>query len=305
MIYQERKPSDLFLTVENGFGGRMVTSHGIYPIFFDASQFSAPFDHWKLVSGKGTFDDKSPNTSISIGDSSVVVCAVVKEGGGSGGGSGPSLETGDHKNYLNGYPDGTLRPGANLTREETAQLFYNLMDEASRAQYETTKCPFPDVKEGRWSYQAICTLANAGILKGNPDGTFRPFGTVTRAEFSSIAARFDPGTYEGDDLFPDIATHWARESINFAASKGWIEGYKDGTFQPDGKITRAEAATLINRVLNRAPETIDDLLPGRKTFPDNADPDQWYYLALEEAANSHDYRRKDYDGILETWTALN
>ena len=119
----------------------------------------------------------------------------------------------------------------------------------------------------------------------------------------TILTRFEPGTYEGEDLFPDIGKHWARGNINYAASKGWIEGYEDGTFRPDEKITRAEAAAVLNRALLRLPESEDDLLPGRKVFPDNTDPKQWYYLILEEAANPHEYQRKS-DGIHESWTEL-
>ena len=216
---------------------------------------------------------------------------------------GPTLETGEHRVYLHGYEDGTLRPNGTLTREEAAMIFYNLLDEASREKYETEECPFSDLRAGSWSYKAVCTLANAGLLKGDSGGLYRPGDPVTRAEYVTILTRFEPGTYEGEDLFPDIGKHWARGNINYAASKGWIEGYEDGTFRPDEKITRAEAAAVLNRALLRLPESEDDLLPGRKVFPDNTDPKQWYYLILEEAANPHEYQRKS-DGIHESWTKL-
>ena len=160
---------------------------------------------------------------------------------------GPTLETGEHRVYLHGYEDGTLRPNGTLTREEAAMIFYNLLDEASREKYETEECPFSDLRAGSWSYKAVCTLANAGLLKGDSGGLYRPGDPVTRAEYVTILTRFEPGTYEGEDLFPDIGKHWARGNINYAASKGWIEGYEDGTFRPDEKITRAEAAAVLNR----------------------------------------------------------
>ena len=298
------------LTVEYGYGGGVYEPGNQVNLNF-ARGDDEPFYGWELFdpeTGKslGTAGIEKPSfrgTTFTMPAEHTAVRAIVEQPVRPTPPPGPSLETGEHGNYLNGYPDGTIRPEKNLTREETAQLFYNLMDEASRERYESRENPFSDVKEG-WSYTAICTLANAGILKGDPDGNFRPSGTVTRAEFAAIAARFEPGTYAGDDLFPDIAGHWARENINYAAQKGWVQGYKDGTFRPNANITRAEAATLINHMLERAPETVDDLLPGRKVFSDNGNEKAWYYLALEEAANSHEYERKDYSGPEETWTAL-
>ncbi|MDY3618784.1 S-layer homology domain-containing protein [Agathobaculum sp.] len=215
----------------------------------------------------------------------------------------PGLNKTDHIAYVSGYPDGTVRPDSYITREETAMLFYRLLSDDTRALYETDTHTFPDVAHSRWSNAAIATLANAGILKGDPDGTFRPEAHITRAEFAAIAARFDSDEYEGGDLFPDIAGHWAAAEINRAAQKGWVEGDPGGLFRPNDPITRAEAVTLVNRVLERAPETADDLLEGMKTFSDNADTNKWYYLALQEAASAHDYKRKS-DNIHETWTAL-
>lgn len=217
---------------------------------------------------------------------------------------GPELNRTDHLAYLKGYPDGSVHPGGNLTREEAAALFYRLLTPESRAQYDTEDCPFPDVESTRWSRPAIAALANAGLVKGYPDGTFRPAGSITRAEFAAITARFDSEPLpDGEDRFPDIKNHWAREEINRAAARGWVEGYPDGTFRPDTPITRAEATALINRVLGRLPETPEDLLPGMKTFPDNLDTTAWYYLPLQEAANGHTYERKQ-DGVHESWTQL-
>ena len=218
-------------------------------------------------------------------------------------GTAPGLNREDHIAYLSGYPDGSARPEANITREEVAAIFYRLLDDATRDAYHTTSSPFPDVASSRWSAEAIATLANAGILKGERDGKFYPERPITRAEFAAIAARFDPSDYDGADQFPDIANHWARNEINHAYMRGWVRGTPDGRFEPDRYITRAEAVTLVNRVLNRAPEAASDLLPDMQTFTDNTDAARWYYLDIQEAANAHDYDRKA-DGVHEKWTAL-
>ena len=141
-----------------------------------------------------------------------------------------------------------------------------------------------------------------GIVKGNPDGTFDPDAPITRAEFAAIAARFDDKNTNTTSNFSDIASHWAKDEIGVAANKGWINGYPDSTFRPDQYITRAEAMTLINRVLNRVPETTSDLLKGMTTFSDNANTNAWYYIAVQEATNSHDFNRK-LNGY-EYWTQL-
>ena len=218
-------------------------------------------------------------------------------------GTAPGLNQEDHIAYLSGYPDGSAQPEANITREEVAAIFYRLLDDATRDAYHTTSSPFPDVASSRWSAEAIATLANAGILKGERDGKFYPERPITRAEFAAIAARFDPSDYDGADQFPDIANHWAKNEINHAYMRGWVRGTPDGRFEPDRYITRAEAVTLVNRVLNRAPESASDLLPGMQTFTDNTDAARWYYLDIQEAANAHDYDRKA-DGVHEKWTAL-
>lgn len=219
------------------------------------------------------------------------------------GGPQPGLNKTEHIAYLTGYPDGTVRPEGNITREETAMLFYRLLDDETREYYETTEHPFGDVEAGRWSETAIATLHAAGIVEGRSGTRFDPGASITRAEFAAIAARFDPGEYTGADRFPDIGSHWARELINLAAEKGWVQGTPTGLFEPDQPITRAEAAALINRVLERAPETAADLLSGMKTWPDNEDPTAWYYLDLQEAGNGHEYERKE-DGVHEKWTKL-
>ena len=141
-----------------------------------------------------------------------------------------------------------------------------------------------------------------GIVNGRTANIFDPDAAITRAEFAAICARFDTGLTEGNSKFTDISGHWAEEEIKRAVSLGWIRGYEDGTFRPDQYITRAEAMTIINRVLCRIPEDESDLLPDMNVWPDNA-PDAWYYLAVQEATNSHDYRHKG--EVYETWTDMN
>ena len=217
-------------------------------------------------------------------------------------GSGACLNRDEHFAYIKGYPDGNVRPLAYITREEVTTIFYRLLTEESRNFYHTTEHNFSDVADDLWSRTAIATMANAGIVNGMPDGTFKPKANMTRAEFAAVAARFDDIYYVGEDMFSDIVGHWAADEINSAATRGWILGYQ-GKFRPNDYITRAEAVTLINRVLERAPEYCSDLIQGMKTFHDNLDMTKWYYLDIQEAANGHDYFRK-VDGIHETWTDL-
>ena len=213
------------------------------------------------------------------------------------------LNTQDHTAYIIGRSDGLVHPEADITRAEVAMIFYRLLREDVRARYETSDSPFPDVEASAWYSGAVSTLAGADIITGRWDGTFGPDLPITRAEFAAIASRFASLPYTGTDLFSDTAGHWAREEINRAASYGWVNGVGDGTFAPDRAITRAEAIAIINRVLGRLPETAEDLLPGMKTWPDNAEADKWYYLPIQEATNGHGFDRKK-DGIHETWTEL-
>ena len=145
-------------------------------------------------------------------------------------------------------------------------------------------------------------MAKLGIIKGRAADRFDPNAPITRAEFAAICARFDTGMTTGENNFTDISGHWAEAEIKRAASLGWIMGHTDGTFSPDDYITRAEAMTMINRVLNRLPEEDSDLLSGMNTWPDNKSG-AWYYLAVQEATNTHDFELKK-DGKHETWTKL-
>ena len=207
----------------------------------------------------------------------------------------------DHYAYVVGYSDGTVRPNANISRAEVATIFFRLLKEEVRDGNLTAENTFADVTDGQWHNKAISTMAKLGIVKGRNAEAFDPDAPITRAEFATICARFDKTQISTSSNFTDISGHWAEKYIERAATLGWIAGYSDGTFRPSNYITRAEAMTMINRVLCRVPETESDLLPGMITWPDNQ-PGTWYYLAVQEATNSHDYDRKD--AIHEKWTAL-
>lgn len=202
------------------------------------------------------------------------------------------LNTDDHYAYIIGYPDGTVQPNGEITRAEVATIFFRLLKDDVREKYFTKTNDFSDVSRSDWFNNPVSTMAELGIVKGYPDGTFRPNEPITRAEFAAIAARFDESSRYGETRFTDVAGHWAIREIAKAYNNGWIKGYPDNTFRPNRNITRAEAMTLINRVLNRAPETEKDLLNNMNKWSDNMDVDAWYYLAVQEATNSHDYRRK-------------
>ena len=208
----------------------------------------------------------------------------------------------DHFAYIIGRDDGLVHPEATITRAEVATIFFRLLTDEARAEYLTETSPFHDVAPDAWYATAVATMQAMGIVEGRSPSAFDPEAPITRGEFAAIAARFDSDPYHGDDRFTDISGHWAAGYINQAAVKGWVEGQPDGSFAPDRSITRAEAMTTINRVLGRLPETADDLLDDMIAWPDNP-PDAWYYLAVQEATNSHDYGRKA-DTVHETWTGL-
>lgn len=213
------------------------------------------------------------------------------------------LNTDDHFAYIIGYPDGNVKPTGNITRAEVATIFFRLLEPTVREQNLTNKGSFSDVVSGMWHNIAISTVESLGIVKGYQYGNFAPDKPITRAELAAIATRFDNTNVTLYDSYSDISGHWAEDSIKRATSLGWVKGYPDGTFKPDEPITRAEAMTLINNVLLRLPEYKSDLLDGMIVWPDNT-PDLWYYLAVQEATNSHDYRIKD-KGIFEIWTKIN
>ena len=215
----------------------------------------------------------------------------------------PDLLNGDdHYAYIQGYADGTVRPNANITRAQVATIFFRLLDEDVRDDYLTTTNRFPDVNEDYWANTAISTMAALGIINGRNNGMFDPNAYITRGEFAAICARFDDSDVISASTFSDISGYWAENEIRRAAALGWVQGFGDGTYRPNENITRAQAVTMINRVLCRQPEEADDLLPGMNTWSDCHEGD-WYYLAIQEAGNSHDYVAKD--GYYESWTELN
>ena len=235
-------------------------------------------------------------------------------GGGGGGGHKPTvtipddvptgLNGDDHFAYIVGYPNGNVEPNGNITRAEVATIFFRLLTEEVRTANSTQSNSLSDVTRGQWFNHAVSTLSSMGIVKGHNDGTFAPNAPITRAEFAAIAARFDDKNTDTSSKFTDIASHWAKNEIGIAANKGWINGYPDDTFRPNQYITRAEAMTLVNRVLNRLPENSSDLLDSMIKWPDNSDASAWYYLAVQEATNSHAYSDKSKDDKYEKWSKL-
>ena len=211
----------------------------------------------------------------------------------------PKLNTSDHFAYVQGYPNGTVKPAGNITRAETAAILFRLMDDASRKTYYSTKSGFRDVASGSWYNTYVATLNNAGVITDSSNGYFRPNEAITRAELAAMLAKFSETTGAAN-YFNDVsAKYWAANAIAICAKLGWITGYPDGTFRPDKNVTRAELMAMINRATGRAPKSADAFLPGMKTWIDNTS-DKWYYLDVQEATNSHSYTVKG----SETWTAL-
>ncbi len=207
-----------------------------------------------------------------------------------------------HFNYVIGYTDGTIRPNNDISRAEVATIFFRLLTDEAREQYDKTTSSFSDIKDGAWCCRAVSTLTNMGIIKGYTDGTFQPNKSITRAELATIIARFaklDVNT----KTFSDITGHWAQKSIELAAGNGWINGYTDGTFRPNKSIIRAETFAMINRVLDRQTESVSDLLPTSEMnmWSDNLNENAWYYKDVQEATNYHKCDRVG-DSVYEKWT---
>ena len=219
-------------------------------------------------------------------------------------GDKPELNTEDHYAYIVGYEDGSVQPEGDITRAEVATIFFRLLTDESRDAFWCQTNDYTDVPADAWYNNAVSTLSNAGIIDGYEDGTFKPDGNITRAEFATIAMRFFEATYDGEDLFSDIAGHWAQDYINEAANAGIVDGYPDGTFRPQQYITRAEAMTMVNRTIDRHPDA-DHLLDDMITWPDNPET-AWYYEQVQEATNSHEYTMNtdDEQNPYEIWTEL-
>ena len=221
-----------------------------------------------------------------------------------GGSKEPSdLNITDHFAYVIGYPDGTVRPDGNVTRAEVATIFFRMLKDDAREKYWKTDNRYSDVKSTDWFNNAISTLSNMGIIDGYPDGTFRPNAGITRAEFAKIAVSFfkDNVRETIGDRFSDIHGKWYTEYVNLANELAIVNGYPDGTFRPDNKIIRAESMTIVNNTLRRTP-CKEGLLPVSVmiTWPDNA-ASAWYYEAVQEATNSHEYSRAS-TTAKEQWT---
>ena len=208
----------------------------------------------------------------------------------------------DHFAYVIGYKDGNVRPYGLISRAETTTIFFRLLKDSVRDGNLLTSNTYTDVADNYWANTAISTMTGLGIVQGRTATTFDPYAPITRAQFAAICARFDDGKTQGGQTFTDIQGHWAQAYIERAAELGWIKGFEDGTFRPDTYITRAQAMTMINRVLNRIPEDADDLLSNMNVWPD-CNPGDWFYLAVHEATNSHDYKHKA--GNYETWSSMN
>ena len=273
------------------------TASGTYEV---PTNESATLAYQSANQSSGTVDFNEPTVSYRVKGSS----------GGHGGGTvtiPDDVPTGlngkDHYAYVVGYPDGMVYPQKNITRAEVATIFFRLLTDETREANMTKSNSYNDMKDGAWYTCAVSTLSKMGIIKGYEDGSFKPDASISRAEFAAIAARFDPDGDKTPATFSDVSSHWAKDEISIAANHGWIKGYEDGSFKPDQKITRAETMTLVNRVLKRLPETKDDLHKDMKTWPDNQNESAWFYLAVQEATNSH-YQKLKKDGTHETWESM-
>ena len=214
----------------------------------------------------------------------------------------PDIFSSDHYSYIVGRDGGYIQPNANLTRAEAAEMFYRLLNSEVRTESYAAENKFSDVNSDDWFNVSVSTLANIGVINGRTADTFAPNAEITRAELTTLIARLSEATYDGEDLFSDISGHWAKDYINLTASIKWVNG-ENGKFRPDDSITRAEVITLINRALNRMPESKADLIDAMVTPLDNTDQNAWYYIAIQEAVNSHTYEMKS-DGVHEKWTSL-
>ncbi|WP_409966958.1 S-layer homology domain-containing protein [Bengtsoniella intestinalis] len=247
--------------------------------------------------GDGTYSYLQP------GAAATVTVTFISEDAEGTTGDAASLNRDDHNAYIQGYDDGTFRPNSYITRAQTTVIFSRLITDVMDMDTAYSNS-FSDVPSSAWYANAIGFMEDYGIVNGFVDGTFRGDDYITRAQFAAIVSRFDDLTLSDENIFSDVADdYWAVDYINSAVANGWIMGYSDGTFHPDDYITRAEAVTLVNRVLIRYADTdyVDENLDTLNTYVDVA-PDYWAYYNILEASNKHDYDRED-DGVSETWTS--
>ena len=217
----------------------------------------------------------------------------------------PALNIDDHYAYMKGYPDKTFGPDKPMTRAEVTMMFARLLKERPEKGRKYIM-PYKDIHENDWYAYAVTFMSEKKLVSGYPDGTFKPNAPITRAEFASIASRFDSLVDKADLKFSDVSkNHWAYKVICSAEAKGWISGYPDGTFKPEKNITRAEVVSSTNRILNRyadldfAKAHVQELAP----MIDMNDS-HWAYGPVVEAMNGHDYKRLS-DGKNERWIRLN
>lgn len=226
---------------------------------------------------------------------------------GSGTGTEPAQSTGlldttNHNAYVPGRTATTFVPNGTLTRAEAAKLLYELMTAQAHKQYDRSDNGFSDVPAGKWYVVAVSTLANAGAIKGYSNGTFQPGKPITRAEFVTILTGIYGANTSKGMPFADVGSAWCHDAVATAYANGWVGGYADGTFHPKQTITRAEAVTILNRVLGRSCDLtfVQANAQAASHFTD-VTPGAWYYAAVTEASVGHTFT--ELTGI-ERWTAL-
>lgn len=291
-------------TISYETSGGTVISDAKYPAGTVVEITNVPVKEGYLFEGWYTDTNFNNHVTKVVVGRDITLYAKWVEDNGVAGGSYPTpdaLNGEDHFAYVIGYPDGLVRPENNITRAEVASIFFRLLKDEVREANLTETNQFTDVNDGDWYNTAVSTLVKLGIVNGRTATEFVPNEPITRAEFATICARFDDSEYVITDSFTDISEHWAVSYIRESAARGWIRGYEDNTFRPDRLITRAETMTLVNRVLNRAPETAGDLFAGMVTWNDNVES-SWYYLAVQEATNSHTYTKKN--NVYEKWAGI-
>lgn len=280
----------------NGDGKEDTTGKGYDPnkaLYTNENAYLFPMDSTSNYGKKQEF----PKPSVAVDENAIPdyllpILSLNK--------AAPKLNTRDHFAYVQGYPDGTVKPAGSITRAEVAAILFRLMDADSRSLYYSTASGFRDVDSTKWYNTYVATLNNAGVITDSRTGYFRPNDAITRAELAAMLAQFAEKK-SAAIYFSDIsAGYWAANAIALTANLGWINGYPDGTFGPDKTVTRAELMAMVNRATGRAPESADALLPNMKTWKDNADTARWYYLDVQEATNSHTYL----GAPTETWTSL-
>ena len=307
---QEQKFTATFSDGNGGVYKTMTVTAGESITLPDGPEKSGyTFTHWS-IGGEST--SYKPGASYKPASDVTFTPNWTKDGGNNDNPTIPSgnnekqdaalkFNTTDHFAYVNGYPNGTVKPTGNITRAEVAAILYRVMDTECVNAYYSTRSGFRDVDSSKWYNTYVATLNNAGVITDSSNGYFRPNDAITRAELAAMLAQF-ADVKGAVNTFSDVsAKHWAASSIAVCVKMGWINGYPDGTFHPDATITRAEMMAMINRALDRTPKSADDLLSGMKTWSDNANTGAWYYLDVQEATNSHTYTKS---GTHETWKKL-